>query len=408
MEQTLVSMNTMNQIGHDRETCRLAAEHPRRATEARPGSKTLGASILVAGLFLGVVAPSHAAVTLIQKLLNSASTQAYGTNGVNITTNPVSQTVSPGASVTLSVGATGSNLQYEWMINGYVVPGATNAVLTVNNISPGNCGAYNVLVYNNLDKIPSDVVYVQESVATLPFADNFTNRVAITGTNGIGCGTSVGATREASDPTPATGWMFHTLWITWVAPATGPVEFNTDGSGYDTWLGVYTGSVPTNLVTVATDDDSGDFDTSYLEFNAQAGTAYQIMIGDRDFRGAPLMFSWNEVPSVNPLPTIVSSPTNITTTFGSSASMSVQFQSTLPTTIQWYHNGQLMAGASQNSLQWTQLALTDLGTYQAVLTSSQWVYPLPPVEIQFNSEGLSTVAARPKLSDAVTSGLIGQ
>ena len=132
------------------------------------------------------------------------------------------------------------------------------------------------------------------------------------------------------------------------------------------------------------------------------------MVADRDYFVGPIMFSWNQLPNSVPLPVITSNPANITSTFGSAAAMSVQFASTFPATVQWYHNGQAISGATQTNLVWSQLKLTDLGTYQVRVSTSYWTVYSDMADIQFNSEGLSTVAARHKLFDAISSGLIGK
>ena len=180
------------------------------------------------------------------------------------------------------------------------------------------------------------------------------------------------------------------------------------GSSFDTALAVYTGTSLGSLVQVATDDDSGGFSSSLVSFNAQAGTAYQIYVGSRGNDGGIILLSWMLDPPTYLLPTITASPTNITTTAGAPASLSVQFTSSVPLAIQWYHNGQPISGATQNSLQWSQMTVADLGSYQVSLSSPVWTWQLAPVEIQFNSEGSTTVAARHKLSDAATVGLIGR
>lgn len=367
-------------------------------------------SFLIGAVFIASLAPSRGAV-LFQQIQDAIDSLTLGTNVVNavsITLEPLGQTNLLGSSVVLSVAATGPSLQYKWTLNGYPVPGATNATFNLNKLTTDNCGAYQAIVYNGIDTDWSVLANVQVLALPLPLSDNFSNRVSVTGLVGFGSGTTLGATTETADPKPASGSLYHTLWLTWIAPVSGPVEMNTVGSAIDTWLGVYTGTVQSNLVAVATDDDNGDYGTSSVEFNAQLGKAYQIMIAARNYSAAPILFSWNQSPLVAPLPVITAGPTNITTSFGSGAGLSVQYTSTVPTTIQWYHNGQLLTGATQNSLQWSQLGLADLGTYQAVLNSAQWVYQLAPVEIQFNTEGLSKVAACKKLADAVGTGLIGQ
>jgi hypothetical protein len=367
-------------------------------------------SFLIGAVFIGSLAPSRGAVLFqqIQDTLDSLTLGSNAVNGVSIILEPLGQTNLLGSTVALSVAATGPSLQYKWTLNGYPVPGATNATLNLNNLTTDACGAYQAIVYNGIDTDWSVLANVQPITVALPLSNNFSNRVSVTGLVGLGSGTTLGATTETADPKPASGSLYHTLWLTWIAPVSGPVEMNTVGSAIDTWLGVYTGTVQSNLVAVATDDDNGDYGTSSVEFNAQIGKAYQIMIAARNYSTAPLLFSWNQAPLVPSLPIITASPTNITTTFGSPAALSFQFTSTVPTSIQWYRNGLPLAGATNKFLQWPQLALADLGTYQPVLTSAQWVYQLNPVEIQFNTEGLSKVAARKKLADAVGTGLIGQ
>lgn len=70
------------------------------------------------------------------------------TNTPTITTDPVSQTVAPGGSVTFTVAATGSNLTYQWKKNDTAIAGATNATLTLTNLQGSNAGDYTATVTN--------------------------------------------------------------------------------------------------------------------------------------------------------------------------------------------------------------------------------------------------------------------
>ena len=76
--------------------------------------------------------------------------------------------------------------------------------------------------------------------------------------------------------------------------------------------------------------------------------------------------------------------------------------------MKWHRNGQLIAGANQKCLPLTNLTVADLGSYEVELSTADWTWTLKPVEIQFNSEGLTTVGARNKLVDSVGAALIGQ
>jgi pectate lyase len=66
----------------------------------------------------------------------------------SITLSPVSQTVSPGATATFTVSATGPLLQYLWFFNGSAIGGATNTSLVIANAQAANVGSYFAIVAN--------------------------------------------------------------------------------------------------------------------------------------------------------------------------------------------------------------------------------------------------------------------
>jgi hypothetical protein len=72
-----------------------------------------------------------------------------------ISTNPVSVTVSPGGTATLSVSADGGVLSYQWQCNGTNIDGATDATLTITNLSSTNIGSYTVTVSNPAGSVTS-------------------------------------------------------------------------------------------------------------------------------------------------------------------------------------------------------------------------------------------------------------
>lgn len=319
-----------------------------------------------------------------------------------ITQSPLSQTVLPGASVVLAVTATGNNLQYQWQNNGEVVPGAVGPVLTLASVTTESSGAYEAIVFNGAGLVKSAKATVQIITPALPFADAFANRGVINTAFGLGSANSLGATKETGDPKPCNTRVGRSVWLTWVAPSNGVALFNTGGSAFDTVIGVYSGTSLATLVEQgATDDDAGENHTSYVAFNAQAGTAYQIYVGSLDQDGGAFLLSWSMLPPTYPWPTSVVQPTNVTTLPGGAATLSVQFQSATPLTIQWYRNGLVIPGANQTSLNWAQLTEADLGIYHVALSSPTWTWYLKPAEIQFNSQGITTAGARNKLFQAL-------
>ena len=67
----------------------------------------------------------------------------------SIVSHPVPQTVSPGDSVSFTVGASGTGpFTYQWRFNNVAIPGQTNAALVFNSAQHTNGGNYNVSVAN--------------------------------------------------------------------------------------------------------------------------------------------------------------------------------------------------------------------------------------------------------------------
>jgi hypothetical protein len=66
-----------------------------------------------------------------------------------IITQPISRTVLPSTSVTLSAAANGfPALRYQWSFKGTNIAGATNASVTLTNVSEANLGTYQLRVTN--------------------------------------------------------------------------------------------------------------------------------------------------------------------------------------------------------------------------------------------------------------------
>jgi hypothetical protein len=71
---------------------------------------------------------------------------------IQITTQPESQTVNEGSSVSFSVIASGpGTLAYQWKKDGQDIPGATSATYTIVNVQPAAAGDYTVVVSNGIN-----------------------------------------------------------------------------------------------------------------------------------------------------------------------------------------------------------------------------------------------------------------
>lgn len=86
------------------------------------------------------------------------------------------------------------------------------------------------------------------------------------------------ATTEAGEPS-VSGRDGATIWYEWTAFADAGVTLDTDGSEFDTTLGVYTGEGVDRLDRVAANDNVNRFTgASQVGFRAIAGTTYRIQL----------------------------------------------------------------------------------------------------------------------------------
>ncbi len=117
-----------------------------------------------------------------------------------------------------------------------------------------------------------------ETAPVAPANDNFASAAALTGTIASATGDNRLATRETGEPLHAGNTGGKSVWWTWTAPTAGTVTLSTDGSDFDTTLGVYVGTAVNSLATIAGDNDSGEGTRSLVSFTATAGTTYRIAV----------------------------------------------------------------------------------------------------------------------------------
>jgi thiol-disulfide isomerase/thioredoxin len=156
-----------------------------------------------------------------------------------------------------------------------------------------------------------------------PANDNFANAIPVVGTNFSVHGSNVNATKEPGEPNHAHQPGGKSVWWTWQAPETGYATLSTLGSvssvvagELDTLLGVYRGSVVSNLTEVAYNDDGPVDLTSQVTFRAIAGEIYRIAAdgysfdtpADADSGSIVLSLTFSEslptAPAWGPLPSI--------------------------------------------------------------------------------------------------------
>ncbi|MFN6487676.1 DUF4347 domain-containing protein [Nostoc sp. DedQUE02] len=134
--------------------------------------------------------------------------------------------------------------------------------------------------------------------------DNFANRIVLSGNSGSSTGNNVGATSESGEPTQS--GTTNSVWWSWTAPASGNVVFNTIGSGFDTYLDVYTGNAVNSLSLVAANDDLASGNTaSQVSFTVTAGTNYHISVDGYQTSTGNVTLNYSFSPSAsNTAPTL--------------------------------------------------------------------------------------------------------
>ncbi len=165
-----------------------------------------------------------------------------------ITTSPSSQTVAVGATLNLSVAATGNSpLGYQWFKNGGRVLGGTNMTLTLANAGVTNSGVYYVVVTNALGMSISQPVTVTVGTPQLMAWGWNDNGQLGDGTVGV----QYSPESVATNVVMAAGGLYHSLFVkgnnTLWAMGHNNVGQLGDGTTNDTYLPK---SVASDVVTV--------------------------------------------------------------------------------------------------------------------------------------------------------------
>jgi M6 family metalloprotease-like protein len=131
--------------------------------------------------------------------------------------------------------------------------------------------------------------------------DSFATAIGLRGTSGTVTGGNNGATKEAGEPAVAANAGGASIWYTFKAPATGKLRLSTEGSAFNTLLGVYRGSSVAALHEVASNDDvNPTTGWSRVTAKVKRGVTYRIAIDGQNLgAGAgqgPTSLSYRYVP----------------------------------------------------------------------------------------------------------------
>ncbi len=158
-------------------------------------------------------------------------------------------------------------------------------------------------------EVKDDGIYVVPSVPSPPANDNIADAQTLTGAKGAVLGNSVAATEQypflkAGQAEPLYGGRHggRSIWYKWTAPYTEAVEFNSNGSAFDTLMAAYSSDpVPTydTFLTVAGNDDSAA-SLSKIRFHATQGQTYYIVVDGYQRKGGLVTLNWSMPAQVTP------------------------------------------------------------------------------------------------------------
>lgn len=322
-----------------------------------------------------------------------------------ILTHPLTQSFNAGATITLSVSASGSSpFSYQWYKGTSAIPGATASTYTLTSAQASDAGGYKVVVTNALGTATSNtatltlnipVTITQQPVgANVSSGAPFTLRVTASGSAPITYqwkkdGTSIpGATTASYTVASATSSHAGSYTVVVTNPAgsvtstaaaisvgsapaitTHPLTQGFNSGSSVTLTVSATGLAPLsyqwykNNVAI-----SGATSATYTLASAQPSNAGSYKVTVTNAIGS--VTSNTAVLTLNIAPTITSQPASLTVRVGSQAILTVVAAGTAPFTYQWKKGGTSIPGATAATYTITSSTTSNAGTYTVVVTNA--------------------------------------
>lgn len=241
-----------------------------------------------------------------------------------ITSQPVSQTHAVGGTAEFNVGGSGAApLSYHWRHNGAVVAGATTARLVLPNLTPAQAGAYQAVLSNSLGSVTSQVA----TLTVEAFPPTITQQ-----------------------PQSATAVRDSTLTVSAEVSGTAPIALAWFKDGVEI-PGANEVSLELADVELA---DAGDY---WLVASNAYGSVTSAVAHIEVVVAAAILVG----------------PQSVTVETGGPIVLHAQVEGTAPMSLTWLHDGEVMPGATEDTLVIAGAALADAGAYVLVV-SNAWGY----------------------------------
>jgi large repetitive protein len=276
-----------------------------------------------------------------------------------ITTQPASQTVTAGASVTFTVAASGTGpLSYQWQKDTVNLTGATSATLTLSSVTSANAGSYRAVVSNSGGSATS-------AAATLAV-----NPAVVAPT----------ITTQPANQTVTAG---ANVTFTVAASGTGPLSYQWQKDTVN-----LTGATSATLtLSGVTSANAGSYRAVVSNSGGSATSAAATL-------------------AVNPAtaaPAITTQPANQTVTAGANVSFTVAASGTAPLSYQWQKNAVNLAGATRATLTLSSVTSANAGSYRAMVSNSAGSATSAGATLVVNPAPALSISLASPINDAVYS-----
>ena len=244
-------------------------------------------------------------------------------NPPSVVTQPSAISLNPGQTGALTVAATGTApISYQWKKDGTAIAGATDATLSLANVTTANAGSYTVTLTNAYGTATSSAAAVTVTSAAIP-ATITSQPVSQT----IAAGSPVSFSVTAYGSSPMT------------------YQWKKDGTAI---TGATSTSYSIDKVAVT---DAGSYTVVVNNATATATSTAATL-------------------AVNTAPAITTQPASVTTKEGENVSLSVVASGSPAPTYQWQKNGVNISGANAATLNITGIKLADTGVYTVRIVNS--------------------------------------
>ena len=259
-----------------------------------------------------------------------------------ITSHPQNVYANVGASVSLSVTASGEGLTYQWIKDGQEIPTATGSTLLIASLSESDYGSYIVRASNaagSAESNPAIIGRIEPPVITTP-------------------------------PASMSVLVDSSLTLSVTATGSMPITYQWYKSGQ-----LIPGETSSTLERiVATTADGG----SYHVIVSNAGGSFR---------------SGTATVTIVPHIVINQQPSPLNVVVGAPLSLSVAATSTLPLDYQWFRNDLPLTGRTSPTLQIPTTSFDDAGTYRVSIRNSVEEVSSETVEVNVGNDTSGGVLA---------------